>query len=139
MSNANPMNGALHFSSGSRSAGFAFKIGRAMKLRYFASGIFQYLLALDYICVFETHFATWLETKILRNGVFHEIVPVNIELATKSDLSRPCGGFLGIVHGIQLLDLSFRVIGNDHFNWAQNSQSTERTLVQIFPDRIFQN
>src|SRR6266567_8643476 len=88
MRRADPVDRAFNFATGSRAAGFALKIDTAPQLGHVACTVFHYLLALDDVGVFESHFTTGSQPKIFRRRRFHEIVAVDEKLATEWEYER---------------------------------------------------
>ncbi|MPM86826.1 hypothetical protein SDC9_133918 [bioreactor metagenome] len=79
--------------SGSR---FACWVICTAYLCYISLGVLYHLFAFDYVRVFEAHLSTRFETEIFFRGIFHEVLPLYIQLPGKMNNSFPCAGILGV-------------------------------------------
>src|SRR5262245_34645433 len=107
------MNGALHFAIRSWSAGLAAEISCAPQFDKISCRIFDDLVAVYDVGVFQPHLATRPQAEVFRRGSFHEIIAVDVKLTGKGHF--PCTGLrrFRIIHRLKLLDVTLRKISQD--------------------------
>src|SRR5204862_6591155 len=91
----------------------------APELDHLAGCIFHDFIALDNVSVFQPHFATGPEPKIFWRRSFHEIVALDVKLATERNLA--CSGIwiFGVVDCIEFFDFSLGIIRQHDLDRAQ--------------------
>ena len=72
------------------------------------------------ISMHQAHFISWEQPEILLRRLNHEILPLNIQLPAKRQLTHPQFRVLQIILHFQILRLSFRIIVNHQLNRIQN-------------------
>src|SRR5439155_11184324 len=66
-----PVNGPLDLASGSGAAGLTVEIGHTVEFDDVPGRIFDHLLALDYVSIFQAHLTTGTQTEVFRRWHLH--------------------------------------------------------------------
>src|SRR4029453_10913276 len=110
---------------------FAIQINSALELDYIASFIFHDFIALDDISVFQAHFATGPESKIFWRWGFHEIVTLDVKLATERNFALTGAWIFGIVDCIELFNFSLGIIRQHNLDRPQHSESARGCAIEL--------
>ena len=98
LSGVDPVNRALD-GTPCAAAGLRCGIVGAADLGDIAPGILHYLLALYDVGIFQAHLSARTKTEELLGRLFHEVGPLDVELAAEEDGPLPGLGILGILRG----------------------------------------
>src|ERR1019366_6513327 len=74
----------------------------------------------------------------LRRRDLAEIVAVDEQLPGERHFPRALRGIFGVVDGVQLLDLSFRVVREDDAHGIEDGHHARRAAVQILPEAMLE-
>ena len=94
------------------------RVVRAAQLDDLARRVLHDLLAGDEVGVAQAHLAAGREPEELLRRVLHEVLALDPELAREGHLARAGRGVLGVVDGVELLDLSLGVVLDHHLERA---------------------
>ena len=100
--------------------------------------IFLDTLAGDEIGVAQSHLATGPKPEKFLGRILHEIRTFNKQPAPKRHGAFPGGFVLGIVHRLQFLGSSFRIIFNHHLQRIQHRAPALGGFVQLLANGVFQ-
>ena len=132
------MQGSLYLPGGLGSTTAGRLIVSAVDLGNFPVLIFFVILAFDDVGRFQPHFASGTQSEKFLWGIFHKVFPFNIDLPGEGNGTAAHGRILRIVDGLHLLCFTFRVVGNDQFQWVKNGHHPGCLFVEVFPNRKFQ-
>ena len=124
--------GTLDLSSVSGISAAAFGIVSRIDLNHIAVLIFLAACALNEICALKSALGTVGEQSlVLGNGLFHEVLGLNIEFTGESDLSCSAILVVGIVLNVKLFALSFGIVGKNKLYRADDSHLSGCVHVEI--------
>src|SRR5690554_7201040 len=100
--------------------------------------VFFIVLALNDVGAFEADFATGAQAEILLGRLFHEVVALDVNLATEGQFTGAHRFVLGVVHGFHHLHLSLGIVGNDDFHRVEHSIYAHGPLVEVLAHTVLQ-
>src|SRR5690554_2840475 len=101
-------------------------------------GIFFIVLTLNDVGAFEADFATGAQAEILLGRLFHEVVALDVNLATEGQLTGTHRFVLGVIHGFHHLHLSLGIVGNDDFHGVEYGVNAHGPLVEVLAHTVLQ-
>ena len=86
----------------------------------------------------KPHFASRREPKELLRRFFHEVVPLDPELARERHLAPSRGRIFGIVRRLEPLGLGRRIVLDHDLEWAENTHHAVRGLVEVVANAVLE-
>src|SRR5690606_37667898 len=71
-------------------------------------------------------------------GIFHEVLPFDIQFSSEGYGSCTTVPGLGVVFAFEHLRLAFRIVGDDEPEWVEHDHPALGDLVQVFANAKFQ-
>ena len=134
----NPVESGLYLAAVGRVTAFGGRIVGASDFHDLAALILHNLCARDEIGITKAHFATRCQAEEFLRRILHEVVALDPQFPTKRDLASSRRRILGVVHTLQMLNVTFRVVLDDHLQRIQNTHKTGRHLVEMVAHIILQ-
>src|ERR1700758_1844514 len=111
----NPMQGRLHFTSVRRRIAAARRrIVCAAQLNEFTCGVLHCLATSYEIGIAKPNFSARRKSIELFGWILHKVVPLDIELSTKTDPPYASVQILGVIEGVQLFGGLLGVVLDDN-------------------------
>ena len=63
-----------------------------------------------------------------------KVLALDVELAAEGHFARAGGRVLGVVDGVEFLDLAFGIVGDDDFEGPQHRQAAQGAAVEVLAD-----
>ncbi len=124
------MQSGLHLAPIRRVAAARLRIIGAAKLDHLAGGSFHHLAAGDEIRVAQPNLASGGQPIEFLRRVLHEVVTLDIEFAAEAQAARARGRVVGMVDGVDLLELAFGIILDDDLQRTQNRHAPQGRFVE---------
>src|SRR5579884_276973 len=139
MGGRNPVDGRLHLAIVRRVAALGRRVVGAVQRENLA-GFFVLgdADALDEIGVAQPYFPAGSQAKVIFRRIFTEILLLDIQLFRERNFARSGAGVFGIVDGVELLDLAFGIIVDNHLQRSQNTENARSAAVEIVTHTVFQ-
>src|SRR6185312_3287979 len=129
----------LHLAAVGRVAAARRRVVGAAQLRHLALGVLHHLAPGDEIGVAQAYLAAGREAIELFRRVLHEIVALDIELATERNLARALAGIIRMIDRLELLALAARIVLDDHLERPQHGHAARRSPVEVFADGMLEH
>ena len=100
--------------------------------------IFDHAGAGDEVGVAQPHLHPWAQAVVLGRRHFAEVVLLDVDDTRERHLAGARCSILGVVYGIQLLDLTLGVVLDDHFQRPQHGHDPRRGAVQVLAHEVLQ-
>ena len=108
-----PVQRGAHPASVRSAAPACLRVIGAAQLYNFSAFVLYYFLALDEVAVAQSHLASRREAIKPSWWVFHEVLTLDVQFARERNFACACGLVLWVVHGIEPVGFTFRIVGND--------------------------
>ena len=138
MGAAYPVQGTFYFTVSVRHTATGIRIVFAIYLGNLTVLVFLAARTFYDIGVLQTNFLSRCHPEIFLGSVFHEVLTFHPQLT--AELDRMAAGFriFRVVDGFQLLDLSFRIVGDNQFHRIDHGGYTDGAGIQILAYGAFQ-
>lgn len=133
-----PVDSAFDLSAVSRVAVAGFQVSGAMQFDDVALLVLDDFIAFYNVSAHQTNFAVRFHAEELRRRYLGKVVGINVQFA--GERNRSDTGFL-IFRDVWQLEgffLVFRVVGDDHLDWVQDSYAALCGGVQLVADAVLQ-
>ena len=110
----------------------------AAKLDHLARVVLDHVHAGDEVRVSQSHLAPRRHAEELARRVFHEVLPLDVQLAGEGHLASPGLWVFGVIDRVELLDLALGIIGDDYLERVQHSQHSRACLVEVFAQAVIE-
>ena len=90
--------------------------------------VFNARVARDEIRVAQTDLAAGGKAEVFLRGVFHEVVPFDVENPREGDLTNAVVGIFGIVHRVEEFGFPLGVVVDDQFERTEHPHAAQRLL-----------
>src|SRR5262249_52329215 len=125
-----PMERGLYLATVRGVAAAGLGIIAAAELDHVAGAILQHLTAGDEIGVAQSNLASGREPVKFLGRVLHEIVALDVKLATETKAPRPRVWIVGMVDRFELLALAFGIVLDDDLQRPQHRHASQGRFVE---------
>ena len=131
-----PVNRTFYFSAVRAVAAAGRRIVSTMDHCHIAVLILLKAVAGHKICIHQAHFIAREHAEILFRWLLHEVFAFDIEFSRKRNLTYAERLILQIVHNVQILGLSFRIVVNHNLHRIKNCHHTGLLHLEILADAV---
>ena len=132
------MDGATHPAPVGCVSAPAFRVVGAMHFGDVAIGVLHHVRAGNQAGVAQADFLARGQPVEPSRRVLHEIVALDVNLASERHAAGAHAVVFGVVNGLELFALLFRVVGNHHLQRIQHGHAPLGSPVQVIAQAVFQ-
>ena len=133
-----PVDRAAHFAAVRGVAAPGFRIVSAVQCGDLTLVIPDDLLAANEVTPAKTDLSAGCHAMEPPRRVLHEIIAIDVQVATERDRTAACALILRIVYGIEPFGLAFGVVRDHDREWIENSHHARGGKVQLLANEVFQ-